>query len=104
MNMKNRVWLLLVCIALLTTAAFAHEGAHILGTVTKVTKDAVTVEQRNKSVVTVAVPAGATFTRNDAAAKFADVKIGDRIAISATEANGKLIAETVRFISTPSAK
>ena len=99
MRMKTRLSLLPIYVFIVFTAALAHEGAHVLGTVTKVTPDAVTVLQRNKSMVTVVVPTGTQFTRGAVAAKFSDVKIGDRIAINAVEANGKLTAQTVRFVS-----
>jgi Cu/Ag efflux protein CusF len=71
----------------------------VLGIVTKVTQDSVTVEQRNKTSVTVVILPTTMFTKNTAPAKLADVKTGDRIAINAVETNGKLVAESVRFIS-----
>jgi hypothetical protein len=97
--MAIRSFLLLICTALIVTPVLAHDGAHVLGTVTKVSQDRLTVEQRNKSVAEVAILPTTTFTRDTAPAKLADVKVGDRVAINAVEKAGKLVAESVRFIS-----
>lgn len=96
--MKARVLVLIACI-LFASAAVAHDGPHILGLVTEVTEDSVSVEQRDKSVATVAILAATKFSRGNVAATLADVKAGDRIAISGREVNGKVVADTIRFIS-----
>ncbi len=97
--MKARVLVLIACILFVAAAAVAHDGPHILGLVTEVTEDSVSVEQRDKYVATVAILAATKFTKGNVAATLADVKVGDRIAISGREVNGEVVADTIRFIS-----
>jgi len=100
--MKARVWVLLACVSLTAAAALAHGGEeHVLGTVTKVTQDAITVKTA-KSVVTVGVVPATTFSKNKVAAKVADLHVGDRVVIHAKEgADEKLVADTVEFAAAP---
>jgi len=98
--MKARVLILIVCMSLVTAAALAHEGEeHILGTVTKVAQDSITVKKRENAVVTVAVVPATIFTKDKVSAKIADLKVGDRVVIHAKESGGKLVADIVQFVS-----
>jgi hypothetical protein len=58
------------------------------GTVTAVSGSTITLHEGTSTVaykdVTVTVPAGATIERNDATAALTDIKVGDRISISAS--------------------
>jgi hypothetical protein len=107
--MKARFLVLIACISLVAAAALAHGGEeHVLGTVTKVTQDSITVKTA-KSVVTVAVVPETTFTKGKVAAKITDLNVGDRVVIHAKEpTEGKLVADTVQFAapvpSAPQAK
>jgi ribosomal protein S1 len=102
--MKARILILIACITLITAAAFAHgDEQHVIGTVASVAKDSITVKTAN-ALVTVAVVPQTTFSKNKAAAKLADLNVGDRVVIHAKEpTEGKLVADTVQF-STPAAK
>lgn len=97
--MKARILVLIACTLLVAAVAVAHEGPHILGLVTEVTEDSVSVELRDKSVATVAILAATKFSKANVAATFADVKVGDRIAISGREVDGEVVADSIRFIS-----
>jgi hypothetical protein len=103
--MKARTLILMACISLITAGAFAHgDEQHVIGTVASVAKDSITVKTAANALVTVAVVPQTTFTKNKAAAKLADLNVGDRVVIHAKEpAEGKLVADTVQF-STPAAK
>jgi hypothetical protein len=96
--MKARALILIVCISLAAVAAIAHGGEeHVLGTVTKVAQDSITVKTA-KSLVTVAVVPATTFTKGKVSAKIGELQVGDRVVIHAKEgANEKLVADTVQF-------
>jgi putative ribosome biogenesis GTPase RsgA len=96
--MKARIFVLIFCVSLMAAAALAHGGEeHVLGTVTKVAQDSITVKTA-KSVVTVAVVPATTFTKGKLAAKITDLNVGDRVVIHAKESTeGKLVADTVQL-------
>ena len=100
--MKARLLLLIFCISLIPAALLAHGGEeHVMGTVANVAKDSITVKTAASSLVTVAVVPQTTFTKGKTSAKLADLNVGDRVVIHATEpTEGKLVADTVQF-STP---
>jgi hypothetical protein len=97
--MKARVLVLFVCIAL--AAALAHGGEeHVIGTVSKVTPDSITVKTTANKMVTVGVVAATTFTMGKMAMKLDGLKVGDRVVIHAKEPKeGTLVADTVEFSS-----
>jgi hypothetical protein len=103
--MKARALILIACISLIAAAAFAHgDEEHVIGTVASVTTDSITVKTTANALITVAVVPQTTFSKNKAAAKLADLKVGDRVVIHAKEpTEGKLVADTVQF-STPATK
>jgi hypothetical protein len=103
--MKTRILILIACISLITGAALAHGGEeHVIGTVTNVAPDSITVKTAANGLVTVAVVAQTTFSKSKSAARLADLSVGDRVVIHAKEpTEGKLVADTVEF-ATPTAK
>ena len=103
--MKARVLILVACISLIAAAAYAHgDEEHVIGTVASVTVDSITVKTTANALVVVSVVPQTTFTKNKAAAKLVDLKVGDRVVIHAKEpTEGKLVADTVQF-STPALK
>ena len=102
--MKTRILILVGCISLVATAALAHGGEeHVMGTVTKVTANSITVKTTAKEPVTVAVVPATKFTMGKMAMKIDGLKVGDRVVIHAKEPEeGTLVADTVDF-STPKA-
>jgi Domain of unknown function (DUF5666) len=102
--MKARVLVLFVCISLAAVAAMAHGGEeHVIGTVSKVTADSITVKTTANKMVTVGVVPATTFTMGKMAMKIDGLKVGDRVVIHAKEPKeGTLVADTVEF-STPKA-
>ena len=78
--------------------AFAHGGAeHVMGTVSTVSAQSVTVETKDKKVVEVGLNSKTTYTRNDKKVAPSDVKVGDRVMIEAKEVNEKLVADSVKL-------
>ena len=78
--------------------AYAHNGVeHLMGTITKVSAEAVTVETTGKKIVEISVNSKTKYTRNDKAAVASDMKVGDRVMINAKQVNEKLVADTVKL-------
>jgi len=104
--MKARVLVLVVCISLAVVAAMAHGGEeHVMGTVTQVTANSITVKTTAKEPVTVSVVPATKFTMGKMAMKIDDLKVGSRVVIHATEPKeGTLVADTVEFGAAPSAQ
>lgn len=102
--MKARVLVLMVCISLAAVAALAHGGEeHVIGTVSKVAPDSITVKTTANKMITVGVVPATKFTMGKMAMKVDGLKVGDRVVIHAKEPQeGTLIADTVDF-STPKA-
>ena len=78
--------------------AFAHGGAeHVMGTISQVSAQSVTVETKDKKVVEVGLNAKTAYTRNDKKVAASDMKVGDRVMIEAKEVNEKLVADSVKL-------
>ena len=83
--------------------AFGHGGMeHVMGTVSKVSAQSVTVETTAKKMIEVSLNSKTKYTRNDKNAGASDLKVGDRVMIEAKEVNEKLVAETVKLGSVTS--
>ncbi len=102
--MKARVLVLMVCISLGAVGVLAHGGEeHVIGTVSKVTPDSITVKTTANKMVTLGVVPATTFMMGKMAMKIDGLKVGDRVVIHAKEPKeGTLVADTVDF-STPKA-
>jgi hypothetical protein len=83
---------------ILAATALAHGGfEHVMGTVSKVSAQSVTVTTAAKKNVEVGINAKTTYTKADKAATAADMKVGDRVVIDATEVNEALTAASVKI-------
>ena len=81
--------------------ASAHGGAeHVMGTVSKVSAQSVTVDTTDKKVVEVVLNSKTTYTRNYKKVAASDLKVGDRVMIEAKEVNEKLVADSVKLGAT----
>jgi len=86
--------------------ALAHEGErHIMGKITGVSDNSITVETAGKEpkTVTVAIAVQTKFVKSGAAASVKDLKVGDRVVIHAKENGEKLEAAVVSFGKSPQA-
>lgn len=97
--MKARGFVLLVYISMAAVATLAHGGEeHVIGTVSKVTPDSITVKTTANKLVAVDVVPATMFMMGKMMMKETDLKIGDRVVIHAKESKeGKLVADTVDF-------
>jgi hypothetical protein len=90
--------LLVSIVALAAGAALAHGTAlHVMGTVTAMTDDSITVQTKAKEPVTVYTMPDTKYEKSGVAASMKDLKIGDRVVIHAAKINDKLMASEVSF-------
>jgi len=85
----------------LSATTFAHGNEkHVMGTVTSISDNSITVETTSKKEVTVTVSAATKFQKSGSPAALKDLKVGDKVVIHATGPEEKLAATEVRFGST----
>ena len=78
--------------------ALAHgNDKHVMGTVTHISDNSITLETTAKKSVTVDVSDTTKFEKSGAAASLKDLKVGDKVVIHADGSSGKLVAREVRF-------
>ena len=99
--MKKYISTLLSCMFLLAAAVFAHGGMqHVMGTVTKISNNSITVKTKTEVVVTVAMTADTKFMKGDSAVKITDLKVGDKVVIEAKKDDQdatRLVAHMVKI-------
>ena len=89
---------LVVMLAAAAGSLFAHgKGQHVMGIVTAMTDNSITVKTTAKDPVTVYTMTDTKYEKGDAAVSIKDLKVGDRVAIHATKMSDKLMATEVRF-------
>jgi len=82
----------------LSAVAFAHGNEkHVMGTVTSISDNSITVETTSKKTVTVTVSPATKFQKSGSPAALKDLKVGDKVVIHATGPEEKLVATEVRF-------
>jgi hypothetical protein len=96
--------MLMVGAVLFAGLASAHgDEQHVMGTVTAITENTITVEiaqkqgDTQKTTVTVQVVSTTKFEKMDAPATMKDLKVGDRVVIHAAKKADKLEAHTVKI-------
>jgi hypothetical protein len=96
--MKLR-WIALLIAVALAMPAFAHgDKKHIIGTIEKVSPEAVIVKTKDGKSIEVKLAATTTYvTSADQPAKFADLAVGQRVVVHADPKGADLIAATVKF-------
>ncbi|HXT23296.1 MAG TPA: hypothetical protein VN749_00550 [Candidatus Eisenbacteria bacterium] len=84
---------------LLAVPVFAHgDKKHVIGTVEKLSAEAVVVKTKEgKSVEVKLAPSTTYVTSADQPAKFTDLAVGQRVVIHADLKGANLIAATVKF-------
>ena len=77
---------------------FGHGGAtHVMGTVSKVSAESVTVDTTDHKTVEVGLTAKTAYTRDKKKVAGTEMKVGDRVMIDAKEVNEKLVADSVQL-------
>jgi hypothetical protein len=95
--MKPAIAVLTLLFAL-SLMAFAHgKEKHIMGTVTNISANSVTLETTDKKSVTVEVNDKTKFEKSGSPASPKALKIGDKVVIHADQSGVKLVAKEVHF-------
>jgi Domain of unknown function (DUF5666) len=97
----------LLCMTAMSSLCFAHGNErHVMGTVTKVSAESVTVETTAKATIEVMITSDTKFSKDGATAAPSDLHAGDRVVIYAMPMkDGKLMAHTVQIgVANASAK
>ena len=82
----------------LSAMALAHgREKHVMGKVTNISENSITVETTAEKSVTVDVSGKTKFEQSGAAATLNDLKVGDKVVIHADVADDKLVADEVHF-------
>jgi hypothetical protein len=102
----KRTIVLLTALLLVAGLAVAHEGKpHVMGTVTQVSENSITLKTTANTETVVSVVAQTVFTKNAATASWKDLRVGDRVVIHAHQTKKGLQAETVEIgVAKPAAK
>lgn len=87
------------------TFALAHgDYQHVMGTVTKISQNSITVLTTANESVEIATSPDTKFLKADVAIEARELKVGDRVVIHAKKTtDGKLVAHTVQIGATKSA-
>lgn len=98
--MKSTVAITTLLLAI-SVMGFAHgTEKHVMGKVTSISDNSITVETTSKQSVTVEVNDQTKFEKSGTAATLKDLKVGDKVVIHADPSGDKLIAHEVRFAAT----
>ena len=82
----------------LSLIALAHgKEKHVMGTVTNISENSITVESTSKKSVTVEVNDKTKFEKSGSPATLKDLKVGDKVVVHADVSDNKLIANEVHF-------
>jgi hypothetical protein len=94
----TRMMLLIAMLMLVAGTGFAHgKGPHVMGTVTAITDNSISVQTADKNLVTVYTMPDTKYEKSGSAVSLKDLRIGDRVVIHAQKMNDKLMATEVRF-------
>jgi hypothetical protein len=90
---------MLLGLALFASMAFAHgDEQHVLGTVTKISQNSVTVQTTKNMDVELMITSDTKFTKGNGSATLKDLHVGDRVVIHAMPMkDGMLMAHTVQI-------
>lgn len=102
----RQIFAMASAVLLTATLAVAHGNEqHVIGTISAISGDSVTVETLDHQTTTVYLSDKTIFTRSGAAVNRGDMRVGDRVVIHAQKKGDKLVAHTVAFgIASPSAQ
>lgn len=96
--MKRIVGIVAIALLTLNVSIFAHgDMDQILGAVTKIVGNVVTVEKDGKAAEVV-LAVFTTYESNGAVGKQSDLMVADRVVIHAMKMDGKETAHTVRLV------
>jgi Domain of unknown function (DUF5666) len=95
--MKQTVAVFALALAF-SAITFAHGNEkHVMGTVTSISVNSITVESTSKKTATVSLSAATNFQKGGSTAGLKDLKVGDKVVTHGTGPEAKLVATEVRF-------
>ncbi len=78
--------------------ALAHgKEKHVMGTVTNISENSITVETPDKKSISVEVTDKTKFEKSGSPATIKDLKVGDKVVVHADVSDNKLVANEVQF-------
>jgi hypothetical protein len=96
--MKRRALIAALLVLSVSTLARAHGGMiHVMGTVTALTGNSVSVQTQDKKTIEVALTQETTYQKGSKPATLKDLKVGDRVVIHAVKVKDALQAHEVHF-------
>jgi preprotein translocase subunit YajC len=95
--MKRTVAVLALLFTLSLIALGHGNEKHVMGTVTSISDNSITVETTSKKAVTVSVSSSTKFQKSGSPVTLKDLKVGDKVVIHATGSEDKLVATEIRF-------
>lgn len=95
--MKRSIAVVLLLITLVTLAMAHGNEQHVMGTVSKISGNQITVLTIKHQEVTVTVTGKTEFANGNVKASLADLKVGDRVVIHAMKMGSVLQAHEVKF-------
>src|SRR5581483_4726017 len=82
----------------LSLIAFAHgKEKHVMGSVTNISENSITVETTAKKSVTAEVNDKTKFEKSGSPATIKDLKVGDKVVVHADVSDHKLVANEIHF-------
>jgi type 1 fimbria pilin len=102
----KRIVISLLALMLATAAvATAHDGKkHLLGTVTKIQSNQISIETKDSATIEVSITPSTVFTKDGKPAKLKDIGLGDRVVIHATAKGTGYEASEVQIAKPPKPK
>ena len=94
----KRSAVLLAALMFVAGFALAHQGMHhVMGTVTKISDNSITVENASKTSAAVGIGPATKFIKKGANVTIKDLKVGDRVVVHAHGTEKALQADTVQI-------
>jgi cell division protein FtsL len=94
----KRATAVLTLLFALSLIAFAHgKEKHVMGSVTNISENSITVETTAKKSVTVEVNDKTKFEKSGSPATIKDLKVGDKVVVHADVSDNKLVANEIHF-------
>ena len=82
----------------ISSMALAHgKEKHVMGTVTNISENSITVETPDKKSISVEVTDKTKFEKSGSPATIKDLKVGDKVVVHADVSDNKLVANEVQF-------
>ena len=100
--MKKSITLFLSVVLFSAVRKSHGDEQHLMGTVTKITDKAITIEMKDKKTAEAVLTHETKCMKGDATAELKEVKVGDRVAITAKKSGDKLVATMVKIGAAPS--